>query len=210
MKGSSRSIWRGSPISRSATLQVRPSSREVLGAGEREVLEPRVMQVLVVLARRRGQVVSRDQLIEACWAGRVVGEDAINRCIGRGAPAGEAHGGFTVETIARVGYRLTEQSSDEPTMAASVAPARRPGAIPLDGRRSPSSPLSSRERLTSASRRCALANERRKPSPDGDLSAGRQRPIRRRLRPGLAIEPRRKLRVRIPLSTSCGGRSSCR
>ena len=70
------------PDFRLADLQIRPSSREVVGAGgDREVLEPRVMQVLVVLARRRGQVVSRDQLIEECWAGRVVGEDAINRCI---------------------------------------------------------------------------------------------------------------------------------
>src|SRR5262245_47064948 len=89
-------------------LQVRPSSREVLpAAGEREVLEPRVMQVLVALARRPDQVISRDQLIDACWAGRVVGEDAINRCIGRVRRLSETHGGFSVETIARVGYRLT-------------------------------------------------------------------------------------------------------
>src|SRR5262245_32582591 len=66
------------------------------------------MQVLVVLARRRGQVVSRDQLIEECWAGRVVGEDAINRCIARVRRLAEAHGGFSIETIARVGHRLTE------------------------------------------------------------------------------------------------------
>ena len=94
-------------------LQVRPSSREVEGGGEREVLEPRVMQVLVVLAQRRGQVVSRDQLIEACWAGRVVGEDAINRCIGKVRRLAEAQGGFTVETIARVGYRLTVEAGEE-------------------------------------------------------------------------------------------------
>ena len=50
------------------SLQVRPSLREVLVSGEREVLEPRVMQVLVALARRPDQVVSRDQLIDACWA----------------------------------------------------------------------------------------------------------------------------------------------
>src|SRR5688572_29536694 len=77
-------------------LRVRPSSREVEGGGEREVLEPRVMQVLVLLAQRRGQVVSRDQLIEACWAGRVVGEDAINRCIGKVRRLAEVQGGFTV------------------------------------------------------------------------------------------------------------------
>jgi formylglycine-generating enzyme required for sulfatase activity/DNA-binding winged helix-turn-helix (wHTH) protein/dienelactone hydrolase len=102
-------------------LQVRPSSREVAGAGDREVLEPRVMQVLVVLAQRRGQVVSRDQLIEACWAGRVVGEDAINRCIGKVRRLAEAHGGFAVETIARVGYRLTIEAGAAP----ASAPARR-------------------------------------------------------------------------------------
>lgn len=90
-------------------LQIRPSSREVVAAGgDREILEPRVMQVLVVLARRRGQVVSRDQLIDECWAGRVVGEDAINRCIARVRRLAEAYGGFSIETIARVGYRLTE------------------------------------------------------------------------------------------------------
>jgi DNA-binding winged helix-turn-helix (wHTH) protein/formylglycine-generating enzyme required for sulfatase activity/dienelactone hydrolase len=99
----------GEPDFMLGALRVRPSLREVVDGGEREVLEPRVMQVLVVLARRRGQVISRDQLIEACWAGRVVGEDAINRCIARVRRLAEAHGGFSIETIARVGYRLTEQ-----------------------------------------------------------------------------------------------------
>jgi formylglycine-generating enzyme required for sulfatase activity/DNA-binding winged helix-turn-helix (wHTH) protein/dienelactone hydrolase len=94
-------------------LQVHPSSREVVVGGEREILEPRVMQVLVVLARRRGQVVSRDQLIETCWAGRVVGEDAINRCIAKVRRLAEAHGAFSLETIARVGYRLTEGAGRE-------------------------------------------------------------------------------------------------
>ncbi len=99
-------------------LTVRPSSREVAQGAEREVLEPRVMQVLVLLARHRGQVISRDQLIEACWAGRVVGEDAINRCIARVRRVAETRGGFSVETIARVGFRLTEEKS-----AAELAPS---------------------------------------------------------------------------------------
>src|SRR5262245_28917298 len=106
------------------SLQVRPSSREVLpAAGDREVLEPRVMQVLVALARRPDQVVSRDQLIDACWAGRVVGEDAINRCIGRVRRLAETHGGFSVETIARVGYRLTTVAAGASVPAAPPAPA---------------------------------------------------------------------------------------
>jgi len=103
-------------------LRVQPSSREVVGAGQREVVEPRVMQVLVALARRRGQVVSRDQLIETCWAGRVVGEDAINRCIAKVRRLGETHGAFSLETIARVGHRLTEQAGEQPVTVERVAP----------------------------------------------------------------------------------------
>src|SRR5271156_3257689 len=64
-------------------LLIRPSLREVHAHTCRHTLEPRVMQVLVVLARMDGQVVSRGELIESCWDGRIVSEDAINRCIGR-------------------------------------------------------------------------------------------------------------------------------
>ena len=93
---------------RLAGLEVRPSTLEVLADGRRELLEPRVMQVLVALAARRGEVVSRDDLIQSCWGGRVVGEDAINRCISRLRRLGRTYGGFSVETVARVGHRLRE------------------------------------------------------------------------------------------------------
>jgi len=64
-------------------LEIRPATREAVAGETAEVLEPRVMQVLVALARRRGEVVSRDELILSCWGGRAVGDDAINRCIAR-------------------------------------------------------------------------------------------------------------------------------
>jgi DNA-binding winged helix-turn-helix (wHTH) protein/TolB-like protein len=89
-------------------IEVRPATREVISSGTPEILEPRVMQVLVALSRRRGEVVSRDQLILSCWGGRAVGDDAINRCIARIRRLSESHGGFSLETIPRVGYRLSE------------------------------------------------------------------------------------------------------
>lgn len=92
-------------------IEIRPATREVIASGERDVLEPRVMQVLVALSRRRDEVISRDELIVSCWAGRTVGDDAINRCIGRIRRLSETRGGFRLETIPRVGYRLTEMSS---------------------------------------------------------------------------------------------------
>jgi Tol biopolymer transport system component/DNA-binding winged helix-turn-helix (wHTH) protein len=88
------------------SLQVRPSTREVLSSNGRERIEPRVMQLLTVLARADGRVVSRDALIDSCWGGLVVGEDAINRAIGKLRRLGERTGAFELETITKVGYRL--------------------------------------------------------------------------------------------------------
>lgn len=102
-------------------LRVRPAFREVLAGDQAEVLEPRVMQVLVALARRRGEVVSRDDLIEECWGGRVVGEDAVTRCIARVRRLSEAHQSFAVETIARVGYRLVENAANDTAPGAAAA-----------------------------------------------------------------------------------------
>lgn len=93
-------------------LRVSPSALEVTPAvGRREALQPRVMQVLVALARRRGQTVSRDELIRECWGGRTVGEDALNRTIVLLRRLGKTYGDFALETVARLGYRLTETDS---------------------------------------------------------------------------------------------------
>ncbi len=104
-------------------LEVRPSTREVVAAGRSSLVEPRVMQVLVALARRQGEVVSRDDLIASCWAGRAVGEDAINRCIAALRRLAAAHGAFTVETVARVGYRLSGSAAPAGDTVAPVAAA---------------------------------------------------------------------------------------
>jgi DNA-binding winged helix-turn-helix (wHTH) protein len=101
-------------------LTVCPSLREVVRKDVRESLEPRVMQVLVALAQAQGAVVSRDDLIARCWEGRVVGDDAINRAIGRLRRLAETSGAYRIETIARVGYRLV--TAEQP-VAANPAPS---------------------------------------------------------------------------------------
>jgi len=88
------------------TLRVRPSLREVEAGNETERLEPRVMQALVALAERPGEVISRDVLLERCWGGRIVNDDAINRCMTKLRKVGAKHDAFSIESIARVGYRL--------------------------------------------------------------------------------------------------------
>jgi len=89
------------------TGRVRPALREIRGDDWTEILEPRVMQVLVALARAKGAVVSRDDLIRSCWDGRSVSEDVIYRCIRKLRSVLETgHGLCSVRTVPRVGYSL--------------------------------------------------------------------------------------------------------
>ncbi len=96
------------PPFRLGTVEVRPATRELIGPERREVIEPRVMQVLVALGRAPGEILSRDDLLGCCWEGRVVGEDAINRVLSKLRKLGHgiAADGFEIETITKVGYRL--------------------------------------------------------------------------------------------------------
>jgi adenylate cyclase len=101
------------PDFRLGALEIAPSTREVRSPRGSETVEPRVMQALVCLARADGAVVSRDDLIQSCWSGRSVSEDAINRCIAkiRLLSDGDEGGAFVIETIPRVGYRLASAAS---------------------------------------------------------------------------------------------------
>jgi len=91
-------------------IKVQPSTRQIELDGKYRTLEPRVMQVFVALAQRGRQVVSRDQLAQWCWGGRIVGDDALNRCIAKVRHLGSESGAFEIQTIPRVGYRLAEEN----------------------------------------------------------------------------------------------------
>lgn len=91
-------------------MTIKPGERAVIMSGDRRDLQPRVMQVLVALAKTRPAVVSRDRLVELCWNGRVVGDDALNRCVLALRHLAEEFSPppFTIETVPRVGHRLIE------------------------------------------------------------------------------------------------------
>lgn len=115
------------------TLEVRPPTCEVVSATGREVLQPRVMQVLVRLVQAGGAVVSRDDLIETCWSGRVVGEDAITLVMMKLRKLASRSGGaFVVETVPRVGYRLTAGSAQPPIVETRPTGKARPRLLVLE------------------------------------------------------------------------------
>jgi TolB-like protein/DNA-binding winged helix-turn-helix (wHTH) protein/Tfp pilus assembly protein PilF len=96
-------------------LRVSPARREVHFGEDRRELEPKVAQVLVALATAQSEVVSRDRLIEQCWNGRIVGDDALNRCIValRHLAKEFSPEPFAIETVPRVGYCLVERRAEQ-------------------------------------------------------------------------------------------------
>lgn len=118
-------------------LEVSPATRQLKRGARNETLEPRVMQVLVALAQAHGAVVTRDDLIDSCWDGRIVGDNAIQPTISRLRELSLALGAgcFRLETVNKVGYRLVPQDPatvTDPVAAAGATPQRR-AALPYIG-----------------------------------------------------------------------------
>ncbi len=85
-------------------------------------LEPKIMQVLLRLAERPGEVVKKEDLIRSVWADTFVTDDVLTRSISelRKVFADDPHRPAFIETIPRTGYRLIAPVSAE----AAVAPLR--------------------------------------------------------------------------------------
>ena len=85
---------------------IEPVSRNAEYEGGHERLQPQTLKVLIALARRRNEVVTRSELVDSCWGGRIVGDDVINRSIQLLRQFAERAGGFTIETVSKTGYRM--------------------------------------------------------------------------------------------------------
>jgi DNA-binding winged helix-turn-helix (wHTH) protein/TolB-like protein len=100
--------------------------RGVLRRGEHEEKpEPRVFGVLIALAKRNGDLVTRDELVDELWDGRPTSDEPINRCLSqlRGHLGDKSRPHQYVETLTRRGYRLMKPVELlEPTSAEAPAP----------------------------------------------------------------------------------------
>jgi DNA-binding winged helix-turn-helix (wHTH) protein len=91
-----------------AEWQVDPSTNRMVRESEQIRLEPKVMAVLVHLASRPNQMVSRQELEASVWAGTVVSYDALTGAIQKLRKAfgdDSAHPRF-IETLSKKGYSL--------------------------------------------------------------------------------------------------------
>lgn len=105
---------------------------EVRGAGgERIELRPRSFGVLRHLAARAGELVTKDELLSACWPGVVVTDDSLTQCVSEIRRAVGEGGRDLIRTVPRRGYALVLPEAPAPGSPSPAPPARRrPGGWP--------------------------------------------------------------------------------
>jgi DNA-binding winged helix-turn-helix (wHTH) protein len=98
-------------------------------------LEPKMMDVLVCLARNPGDVVSREALIDAVWPEVFISESVLTRAIAglRRALGDDARRPRFIETISKRGYRLMGSGAAIPVAPAPVQRAGFPGGTYVVG-----------------------------------------------------------------------------
>lgn len=103
-------------------------ARELRRAGRPVELEPRAFDLLALLLERHGEVVSREEMLEAVWPGRVVADSAFNQAIlkVRRAVGDDGNAQRIVRTVARRGYRFVAdvRSIDAEGDTPDAAPAK--------------------------------------------------------------------------------------
>jgi TolB-like protein/DNA-binding winged helix-turn-helix (wHTH) protein/Flp pilus assembly protein TadD len=100
--------------------------RRMLFEGQREIeLRPKAFDLLAWLARRAGQVVTKDELLGGVWPGVVVTEESLSRCVSDIRAALGDEGQRLLKTIPRRGYMLAAPAQTAQPAAPAPAPPRR-------------------------------------------------------------------------------------
>lgn len=88
--------------------RVAPRGNRLVGPGGEERVEPKVMQVLECLAETPGRTVTKEVFMERVWAGTVVSDDVLARCISelRKVFGDNPRRPDYIETVRKSGYRL--------------------------------------------------------------------------------------------------------
>jgi adenylate cyclase len=96
--------------------------RELRRRGELIALEPQVFDLLIYLVRNRDGVVSKDDLLQAVWGGRIVSDSTLTSRINAARKAVGDTGGAQrlIRTISRKGIRFVGAVREERETAAPV------------------------------------------------------------------------------------------
>lgn len=103
------------------------ASGELLRGDERVALEDRAARTLHLLCRKRGEVVSQDEIVAEVWAGRQQSPNSLAVVISdlRRALGDDARSPRHIETVTKRGYRLRSELADQSSAAAPPSSGRR-------------------------------------------------------------------------------------
>ncbi|MDE2376229.1 winged helix-turn-helix domain-containing protein [Bradyrhizobium sp.] len=106
-----------------------PERRELRRADSLVALEPQVFDVLTYLIRHRDRVVTRDELLDAIWNGRVVSESTLASRINAARRAVDDSGEEQrlIRTAARKGVRFVGEVTEQRKAMAAPAAVQPPG-----------------------------------------------------------------------------------
>jgi TolB-like protein len=109
---------------------IRPSLNTVSKNGTVVQVEPKVMEVLVCLAARPGESISKEIIIKTVWPDTFVSDDALIRCVSelRRVFGDHARAPSVIQTIPKRGYRLMAAVAAHPVRANEV-PAQGYGLV---------------------------------------------------------------------------------
>src|SRR3984957_4172034 len=113
-----------------------PGRRELRCGASAIAMEPQAFDVLVYLIRHREHVVSRDELIEHIWGGRIVSESALSTRINavRSAIGDSGNEQRLIKTLPRKGVRFVgEVREGRVPGEAPAAISFAGGSHPIDG-----------------------------------------------------------------------------
>ncbi|QOY20083.1 AAA family ATPase [Xanthomonas citri] len=96
------------PRFRLGPLLVEPERLTLIDDGQTITLEPRMMEVLIALAERAGEVISAEQLLIEVWHGSFYGDNPVHKTIAqlRRKLGDDSRQPRFIETIRKRGYRL--------------------------------------------------------------------------------------------------------
>lgn len=109
-------------------FELRDESEQLLHRGGRVKLEPQLYRFLLLLLKHRRELISRDQVQEAVWAGRPVTDEAIRAAVKklRDLLGDDARAPSYIKTIPKQGYKwLAPVTTAGPPPFAALAGARR-------------------------------------------------------------------------------------
>src|SRR5215470_10855819 len=104
-------------------VEIDTAQQELRRAGKIVHVEPQVFDLLVHLVRNRDRVVSKDELIEAIWQGRIISETALSSCISaaRRAVGDDGDHQFLIRTLHKRGFRFVGELRGDPAPTADRA-----------------------------------------------------------------------------------------